>query len=94
VVFDTNRRLSDPGELTRSIADMTSGSIFYHFIDARGRTIHGKNDFTEWLYQFGSAKDILANRLASVDPYFTTLSELRSELSDICAECALQEGLS
>jgi hypothetical protein len=94
VVFDTNRRLNDPEELTRGIADMTSGSIFYHFIDARGRTIHGKNDFTEWLYQFGSAKDILANRLASVDPYFTTLSELRSELSDICAECTQQEGLS
>ncbi|WP_462324622.1 DUF5752 family protein [Desulfoplanes sp.] len=94
VVFDTNRRLHDPEELPQGIADMTSGSIFYHFIDARGRTIHGKNDFTEWLYQFGDTQNVLAERLASVDPYFTTLPELRSELSGLCTECAMQEGLS
>ena len=83
VVFDTGKRIRDPKKLGRAITSMSSGSIFYHFIDARKRTEHGKNDFSEWLTEFGPSCALLSDHLSAVDPYFTTLNELRKELGQI-----------
>jgi len=80
VVFDTGKRFSNIDELREHIPHMSSGVIFYHLIDARRRTPQGRNDFTEWLLGYGEEHQELAFRIASIDPYFTTLSELRDEL--------------
>ena len=81
VVFDTGKRLERPAELATAIADLTTSSIFYHFIDARRRTSDGRDDFSDWLAGFGNEFVTLQKQLASVDPYFSSLSELRDELA-------------
>ncbi|HKK33123.1 MAG TPA: DUF5752 family protein [Desulfomicrobiaceae bacterium] len=91
VVFDSGKRIKKPDKLGNSITKMSSGSIFYHFIDARKRTEHSKNDFSEWLSQFGDEYTPLSEHLATVDPYFTTLSDLREELGQIFSEHAPKE---
>jgi len=48
--------------------------------DAKGRP---RNDFTEWLMGYGEEHQELAMRIAGIDPYFTTLSELRNELHQV-----------
>jgi len=83
VVFDTGIRINKPEELKEIIPNLTLSSIFYHFIDARRRTIEHKNDFIVWLSGFGKKYAELINRLDRIDPYFTTLSELREETGDI-----------
>ncbi len=83
VIFNTGVCLSDPRELLEIIPNMSLGSIFYHFIDARRRTPENKNDFSIWLKSFGDKYDLLRDDLDKVDPYFTTLSELRQEISTI-----------
>lgn len=83
VIFDTGLRVREPHEFADVVPRLSLGSVFYHFIDARRRTAEGKNDFSLWLRGPGGEYDGLIKKLDEVDPYFTTLSELRVELSDI-----------
>ena len=83
VIFNTGVSLSDPRELLKIIPNMSLGSIFYHFIDARRRTPENKNDFSIWLKSFGDKYEVLMDDLDKIDPYFTTLNELRQEISTI-----------
>ncbi len=83
VIFDTHRSIHAPEELAREIPESSTSSIFYHFIDARMRTPEGRDDFSTWLAGFGNTYQQLIAALADVDPYFVTLSELRSQLSSV-----------
>lgn len=83
VVFDTHRRIDLPQELVEVVPSMSVGSVFYHFIDARRRTPDSIDDFRAWLYGFGDSYRELCDRLATVDPYFPTLTQLRDELAAV-----------
>jgi len=80
VVFDTARQLQHPAELAAATRELSMSSIFYHFIDARRRTLDGRDDFSDWLAGFGDAYAPLQAQLAGIDPYFGDLGELRDEL--------------
>ncbi|MGC9325751.1 MAG: DUF5752 family protein [Desulfomonilia bacterium] len=86
VVFDTGRRIHEPSELGHIVPHMSPGTIFYHFIDARRRTPLGGDDFREWLVGFGDRFSLLISSIAAIDPYFTTLTDLRSELNAVLGE--------
>ncbi len=81
VVFDTGKRFHDPGDLKTLIPHLSAGSVFYHFIDARRRCSSGNDDFTQWLLGFADEYKALVDRIAIIDPYFTTLVDLREELA-------------
>jgi hypothetical protein len=85
VVFDTYRRLADPAELARVLPEMSLGSIFYHFIDARRREPIAVDDFRAWLMGLGPKYKPLRDSLAEVDPYFDSLFALRSRLAEVFA---------
>jgi Family of unknown function (DUF5752) len=80
VVFDTHRGLANPEGLVPAISRMSVGSVFYHFIDARRRDPLGMDDFRAWLGAFGDEYLELSANLATVDPYFINLNELRQQL--------------
>lgn len=82
-VFDTPQRIDDPRRLADAIRSMSVGSIYYHVIDARRREPVRTDDFRAWLGQFGDAYGELSDRLGAIDPYFSTLSELRAELAGV-----------
>ena len=83
VIFNTGVILKDPHDLLEIIPNMSPGSIFYHFIEARRRTDENKNDFSIWLENFGDKYKVLRDELDKVDPYFTNLNELRQVISTI-----------
>ncbi|HOV86329.1 MAG TPA: DUF5752 family protein [Syntrophobacteraceae bacterium] len=83
VVFDTRIRISHPRELRDRIGQLPLGSVFYHFVDARRRAPIGKNDFSAWLMSLDGDWSELAEILGNVDPYFTTLAELRREFEEV-----------
>lgn len=87
VVFDTAARLRDPAALGKAIPAMSVGSIYYHVIDARRREPVRTDDFRAWLVQFGSEYELLCRRLAALDPYFSSLTDLRAELARVFAQC-------
>jgi hypothetical protein len=86
VVFDTGIRISNPKELKELIPQLTVGSVFYHFVDARRRTPNKIDDFSEWLIGFADNYDELFEQIASLDPYFKSLTELRAQLGEIFKE--------
>ena len=87
VVFDTHKVIHHPRELATVLPTMTLGSIFYHVIDARRRTVNSVDDFRSWLFGYGSPfgdKYVkLAEELRNIDPFFSTLADLRDELTGI-----------
>ncbi len=83
VVFSTNRQLTRHQELVKAIPQMSVGSIFYHFIDAMRRTPDKVDDFREWLSGFDGEYAELCAKIANLDPYFLTLTQLRTELAKI-----------
>lgn len=86
IVFDTQARITAPGQILDYLPRMSTSSVFYHFIDARRRTDDGIDDFRVWLNGFDSQYAELAAALADVDPYFITLAELRDELIRVFQE--------
>jgi hypothetical protein len=86
VVFDTGRQLPHPADLGAAISDLSTSSIFYHFIDARRRTQHGYDDFSDWLTAFGDEFTPLREQLLDIDPFFGSLSELRGQLAQLFAK--------
>ena len=83
VVFDTSYTVEKPQELAKLISNLSVTSIFYHFIDARRRSVKGEDDFRSWLSSIDGEYKELCEMLAQLDPYFITLSELRSHIASI-----------
>ena len=83
VVFDTRLRLREPKQLCDIVPQMSVGSIYYHFIDARRRVPGSVDDFSSWLRGFGDQYVELIHNLVNLDTYFLTLTELRERAADV-----------
>lgn len=86
VVFDTGIRIHEPRDLAAAVPRMSLGSVYFHFIDARLRQPLLVDDFRAWLAGCDGDQGELCSRLSDVDPYFTTLSNLRKQLSRVFVE--------
>lgn len=82
VVFDTGDRICSPAELAPAVARMSTGSIFFHFIEALRREPIDMDDFSAWLIQFGDETSELRAALQTIDNAFLTLTEMRNEICD------------
>ena len=83
VVFDTKTSIKGPEEFLEIMPDISLGSIFYHFIDARRRNENRADDFQNWLFNFEGEYTDLCEMMNGVCPYFTSLNKLRDELSKV-----------
>ena len=93
VVFDTGLRFDSPQALAPYLANLSTGCIYYHFIDARSRTARRCDDFSAWLSCLDPKHQPLEKELCSLDPYFSSLKEIRQKLVGIFARhCEEVEG--
>ncbi len=90
IVFDTGLDLHAPIDLIKHLPQLSTSSIYYHFIEARRRTETSTDDFTAWLQTFENAPKKLIDLLAEIDFYFFNLSELRETLIEETVN--LEEG--
>ncbi|MBD3334842.1 MAG: hypothetical protein GF355_04950 [Candidatus Eisenbacteria bacterium] len=86
IVFDTGLEAADPRGLLELFPRLSSGSIYYHFIDARRRTPDHHDDFAVWLRDLSEAYRPLWQRITAMDPYFSTLPEIKEELITLFQE--------
>jgi len=77
VVFDTGLSIECPADIVPLLSSLSTGSIYYHFIDARSRTPLRCDDFSAWLAGCGEQFTSLRDRLSGIDPYFSSLKEIR-----------------
>lgn len=83
VVFDAGLCLEEPEDLFKAIDSLHQGSIYYHIVDARHRRLNRGNDFSEWFRELGSEYVHVADRLAGLDPYFSSVEGIRRTLGGI-----------
>ncbi len=83
IVFDTGETIGAPEQLMEAVLRMSVGSLFYHFIDARRRSPEMIDDFRSWLMPCSGHYEDLCSHLASLDPYFAPLGQLRTELANL-----------
>lgn len=82
-VIETNIRIERPEDMAEEIGQLSQNAIFYHFIDARRRTRSGDNDFSLWLKSFENSYGELADEIATIDPYLSSLAELQEQLATV-----------
>ncbi len=87
VVFDTRHRIGSPEELADLLPRLSTGTVFYHFIDARRRVPGRVDDFREWLSAFGERHADLIAGIARIEPYFSSMSEIRTRLAAALGSC-------
>jgi hypothetical protein len=80
IVFDTGERIKIPRDLPDAISRMSSGSIYYHFLEARRRQPQNVDDFSAWLMQDEGRYSRHIKTLAGVDFFFLSLKDLQREL--------------
>lgn len=85
VVFDTGQIVETPSELLPTVERMTSGSIYFHFLEARRRPPIQVDDFSVWLGKYSPEYDDIIQSLREIDFYFRTLPEIRSEIVRVLA---------
>ena len=83
LVFDTGKIIEAPDKLGEAVSKMSGGSLFYHFIDARRRSPQVMDDFRSWLWPYSDRYEDLCSQLALVDPYFVSLAELQTQLTNL-----------
>jgi len=83
VVLDTGRVIENPPDLSYVVPELTRGSVFYHFIDARRRTDTHSDDFSAWLEGFEGRYSDLCRKLEALDPYFSPLEEIQVMLCEL-----------
>jgi hypothetical protein len=86
VIFNTKHTVAKPDEFTRLFPTISAGTVFYHFVDARRRTPNGIDDFQNWLLNFDRNYDILCKMISEIDPYFSSLLQLRDQLYRVFLE--------
>lgn len=86
IVFDTDHVVKRPEDFPEALSHMSVGSVFYHFIDARRRTPDSVDDFSAWLADFAGAYAPLMERINAIDPWFSSLAQLRRRLGRIFTE--------
>ena len=86
VVFDTAISVSRPEDLLDIIGNISVGSIFYHFIDARHRNENSLDDFQNWLSDCGEDYAPICRKIREKSSYFSPLRELKSDLEEVFFE--------
>ena len=76
----------DPGELAALIPTLPTGSVFFHFIEARRRPPVLVDDFSAWLESWGPEYEGVRRGLAEIDTYLWTLRELRDHIARCFAD--------
>jgi hypothetical protein len=81
VVLDTRAAAETPEELAVMVPNLSTGSIFYHFIEARRREPLRVDDFSAWLESWGPDYWPVRDQLAVVDFQQWTLTEVRERVA-------------
>ncbi len=81
VIFNTQIEAIHPKDFVKMLPQISVGSVFYHFVDAKRRNDQGLDDFQNWIKDLNGDFNILCENISQIDPYYSTLAELRSKLT-------------
>jgi hypothetical protein len=78
VVLDTGLRAATPADLAARVPRLSTGSIFYHFVEGRRRPPLKVDDFSVWLADWGPELEPTRDAIAAIDYHLWSLTEMRT----------------
>jgi hypothetical protein len=79
VIFPAGILVKNLAEFLTAIKYVDSGSLYYHFYEARIRLGGGIDDFSLWIEDAFGKKE-LAERIRAIDPFMHTIEEIREHI--------------
>lgn len=81
VIFDTGNSARNPRELASRLPRLSTGSVYYHFVEGRRRPPLLDDDFSVWLSEWGPRYDACRASIAGIDYHLWSLTEMRALLA-------------
>jgi hypothetical protein len=81
VIIHTGVSAHSPEALGALIPSLSTGAIFFHYIDARRRPPLRVDDFSAWLDDWGPRYSAIGARLARIDYHFLSLTQVRERIA-------------
>jgi hypothetical protein len=78
IVLDTGLTADTPADLAARVPRLSTGSIFYHFVEGRRRPPLKVDDFSVWLTDWGPEFAPMREAIAAIDYHLWSLSEMRA----------------
>jgi hypothetical protein len=73
-------RVKNLAEFLMAVKYVDTGSLYYHFYEAKIRLGEGVNDFSVWMETSLDKKE-LAEKIKAIDPFMFTLEEIREHIA-------------
>ncbi|MDI6776154.1 MAG: DUF5752 family protein [Syntrophales bacterium] len=84
LIFPVGIRAKNLAEFLMAIKYVDSGSIYYHFYEARIRLGGGIDDFSRWIEDAG--KKELTERIKAIDPFMHNIEGIREHIVEAVEE--------
>lgn len=81
VIFPAGILAKNLAEFLTAIKYVDSGSLYYHFYEARVRLGGGIDDFSRWIEDSFGKKE-LAERIRDIDPFMHPIEEIREHIKE------------
>ena len=85
LIFPIGIRARNLAEFLTAIKYVDSGSIYYHFYEARIRLGGGIDDFSRWIEDAFDKKE-LTEKIKAIDPFMHNTEEIREHIVEAIEE--------
>ena len=85
LIFPIGIRVKNLAEFLTAIKYVDSGSIYYHFYEARIRLGGGTDDFSRWIEDVFGRKE-LVEKIRAIDPFMHDLEGIREHIAEAVEE--------
>jgi len=79
LVFPVGIRANNLAEFLIAIRFIDSGSLYYHFYEARSRLGRGRDDFSAWFEEALGKKELI-EKMKEIDPFMHTIEGIRAHI--------------
>lgn len=83
IVFPVGIKARNLAEFLIAVRYIDSGSLYYHFYEARSRLGSGRDDFSKWFEEKwvdDASKKELGEKIKGIDPFMHTIEEIREHV--------------
>ena len=90
LVFPAGIKANNLAEFLIAIRYIDSGSLYYHFYEARSRLGKGRDDFSKWFEEAFEKKD-LVEMIKAIDPFMHTIEGIRAHIVEAVEEAVKKD---
>ncbi len=90
VLFPAGIMAHNLAEFLIAVRYIDTGSLYYHFYEARSRLGSGRDDFSKWFEEALEKKE-LAEKIRAIDPFMHTIEGIRGRIVEAVEEAVRKD---